>query len=336
MNRENEWLLAGDIGGTKTALAIYARDRGPHLPLAQAVFASKDYESLDALVREFLANQHLNLTRVCIDVAGPVVDQRAQVTNLSWVVDARRLSALLGNVPVCLLNDLEAIANAIPFLESADWETLNEGAPVEHGARAVLAPGTGLGEAFLTWDGEGYRAFPSEGGHADFAPTTALERDLLEYLQERMDHVSYERVASGMGLPNVYAFFKDVRRLREPAWLHKAIAAANDPTPVIVQAALESQVEICVATLNLFVAILGSEAGNLALKVLATGGVYLGGGIPPRILAYLKAKTFLERFTRKGRFAELLRRVPVRVILNPHAALIGAACYGLSKRMPGS
>ncbi|MBI5303912.1 MAG: glucokinase [Chloroflexi bacterium] len=329
MNRTNEWLLAGDIGGTKTALAIYARERGPHQPLAQATFASKDYASMEAIVHRFLADLDLKPTRVCIDVAGPVVDQRAQVTNLSWVVDARKLSEMLGNTPVCLLNDLEAIAHAIPFLESADWETLNEGAPVAQGALAVIAPGTGLGEAFLTWDDDGYRACASEGGHADFAPTTALERDLLEYMQARMEHVSYERVASGMGLPNVYAFFKDARHMDEPAWLRDALAAASDPTPIIVQAALESQVAICAATLNLFVAILGSEAGNLALRILATGGVYLGGGMPPRILPYLKERTFLERFTRKGRFAELLRRVPVRVILNPHAALIGAACYGL-------
>jgi glucokinase len=329
MNGGNELLLAGDIGGTKTALAIYSRERGPHHPLAESTFPSKEYTSMQALVRDFLAGRDWRVTRACIDVAGPVVDQRAQVTNLPWEVDARVLSEMLGNVPVQLLNDLEAIANAIPFLEPTDWETLNEGKPVVHGALAVIAPGTGLGEAFLTWDGEGYRPHASEGGHADFAPTTALEFDLLRYLQERMGHVSYERVASGIGLPNVYAFFKDSRRMNEPDWLRESLAATTDPTPIIVRAALENKVEICVATLKLFVSILGSEAGNLALKILATGGVYLGGGIPPRILTYLNEKTFLQRFTNKGRFAELLRDIPVRVILNSDAALIGAACYGL-------
>jgi glucokinase len=236
---------------------------------------------------------------------------------------------MLGDAPVFLLNDLEAIANAIPVLEPSDWETLNEGKPVERGALAVIAPGTGLGEAFLTWDGERYRAHASEGGHVDFAPTTALEIDLLRYLQERMEHVSYERVAAGIGLPNVYAFFKEQQGMREPDWLRDSLVAADDPTRVIVQHAVENQVEICVATLRLFVAILGSEGGNLALKVMATGGVYLGGGIPPRILEYLREETFLQRFTRKGRFTDLLRGVPVRVILNSNAALIGAACYGL-------
>ena len=332
MKRENELLLAGDIGGTKTALAIYSRERGPRHPLAQATFPSKEYASMEAIVHEFLTGKDWRVTCASIDVAGPVVDQRAQVTNLAWAVDARMLCEMLGNVPVGLLNDLEAIANAIPFLESADWETLNEGKPVEHGALAVIAPGTGLGEAFLTWDGKGYRAHASEGGHTDFAPTTALEFNLLRYLQERMDHVSYERVASGIGLPNVYAFFKDSQGMSEPDWLRESLAVTTDPTRIIVHAALEEQVEICVATLRLFVSILGSEAGNLALKVLATGGVYLGGGIPPRILVYLKEKTFLQRFTNKGRFAELLKDVPVRVILNSDAALIGAACYGLGNQ----
>jgi glucokinase len=332
MKRENELLLAGDIGGTKTALAIYSREQGPRHPLAQAIFPSKEYASMEAVVCEFLTGTGWHVTRACIDAAGPVVDQRAQVTNLAWAVDARALGEVLGNVPVCLLNDLEAIANAIPFLEPADWETLNEGKPVERGALAVVAPGTGLGEAFLTWAGAGYHAHASEGGHTDFAPTTALEFNLLRYLQERMDHVSYERVASGIGLPNVYAFFKESQRMNEPDWLRESLAATSDPTRIIVQAALENQVEICVATLRLFVSILGSEAGNLALKVMATGGVYLGGGIPPRILAYLKEDSFLQRFTHKGRFAELLSGVPVRVILNPDAALIGAACVGLGDR----
>jgi glucokinase len=330
-NRGDELLLAGDIGGTKTALAIYSRERGPREPLTRQTSSSREYGSMEALVREFMADKDWRITRASIDVAGPVVDRRAHVTNLPWAVDARALSELLGNVPVCLLNDLQAIANAVPFLTPADCETLNAGKPVEHGAQAVIAPGTGLGEAFLTWDGEGYRAYASEGGHTDFAPTSALEFDLLRYLQERLGHVSYERVASGVGLPNVYAFFKESRKMSEPDWLRQSLAAATDPTRIIVQSALDDQIEICVATLKLFVAILGSEAGNLALKVLATGGVYLGGGIPPRILAYLKEETFLHRFTNKGRFAELLRDVPVRVILNPDAALIGAACYGLGK-----
>lgn len=329
MNSASQLFLAGDIGGTKTALAIFSTKAGIRKPIAQATFPSSRYVSLEDIVKEFLANQDLVVTLASIGVAGPVTNDRAPITNLSWVVDARVLSQALGGVPVRLLNDLEAIAHAIPFLQTSDLETLNEGNTAKHGTLAVIAPGTGLGEAFLIWEGKRYCPFPSEGGHTDFAPTNPIELELLAFLQARFGHVSYERVCSGRGIPNLYAFLKDSGRFTEPEWLRAEIASTQDATRIIVQSAVAGKAEICVETLKLFVSILGSEAGNLALKVLATGGVYLGGGIPPRILPQLKEKNFIESFTRKGRFANLLSQVPVRVIVNPGIALLGAACHGL-------
>ena len=337
-------LLAADIGATKTNLAVFSPQDGPRSPLAEATFPSADYPSLEALVREFLAQVGLAVERASFGVAGPVVAGRTTITNLPWVMEETQLQEALNLPSVRLLNDLNAIAHAVPFLEPADLHTLNVGQPAPGGAMAVVAPGTGLGEAFLTWDGSRYRAHASEGGHADFAPTNPFEVELLRYLQERFEHVSYERVCSGRGLPNIYAYLKDSGYAEEPAWLTEQLAAADDPTPVIVNAALmtatvvlrhrppldgERPCELCVATLNAFVSILGAEAGNLALKVLATGGVYLGGGIPPRILPALEQERFMEAFRRKGRMSDLLAHVPVHVILNPKVALLGAAYHGL-------
>jgi len=345
-------LLAGDIGGTKTNLAVFSSETGARAPLAEATFPSGRYPSLEALVRAFLSQVDLKVEQASFGVAGPVAAGQATITNLDWAMDEAQLQESLHLSAVRLLNDLDAIAHALPFLEPADLHTLNEGQPAPGRTIAVIAPGTGLGEAFLTWDGSRYRPHASEGGHADFAPTNLFEIELLCYLQEGLgfEHVSYERVCSGRGLPNIYAHLKDSGFAGEPAWLAEQLAAAGDPTPVIVNAALRSfgypfdfaqgiaqdsaldgkgPCELCVATLNAFVSILGAEAGNLALKVLATGGVYLGGGIPPRILPALEQERFLEAFRRKGRFSDLLARVPVHVILNPKVALLGAACHGL-------
>lgn len=324
-------LLAGDIGGTKTSLAIYSREGGARAPLSDATFPSTLYPNLESLVREFLDQADVPVERATFGVAGPVVGGRATITNLSWVIDEAELQSALNLSAVRLLNDLEAIGYGVPFLEPEDLHTLNEGQPVPGGAIAVIAPGTGLGEAFLTWDGTRYRSHATEGGHTDFAPTNDRQVGLLRYLLERFDHVSYERVCSGMGLPNIYTYLKDSGYAEEPAWMAGELAAADDPTPVIVNAALDSErpCELCVATLDVFVSILGAEAGNLALKVLATGGVYVGGGIPPRILSILEHGPFMESFRSKGRFSDLMSRMPVHVILNPKVALLGAACHGL-------
>jgi glucokinase len=232
---------------------------------------------------------------------------------------------------VQLLNDLAAIASALPILDAADLHVLNAGEQVHGGAMAVIAPGTGLGEAFLTWDGSKYTVNPSEGGHADFAPSTATQVDLLSYLLERFEHVSVERVCSGSGIPNIYSFFKDSGYAAEPEWLAKKLAQADDPTPIIARAGMTGNCELCAATLGTFVSILGAEAGNLALKVWSTGGVYLGGGIPPRIVPYLQGERFMPSFVKKGRFSDVLARMPIYVIMNPKTALMGAASYGLER-----
>ncbi|MDQ3361532.1 MAG: glucokinase, partial [Actinomycetota bacterium] len=245
-------LLAGDIGGTKTALSIVSPEYGPTTPLAEATFTSARYLSLEALAGEFLAQTDLPVDRASFGVSGPVAGGEAAATNLPWKMDEARLGEALGLRSVRLLNDLEAIAHAAPFLGSEDLHTLNGGKPDPEGALAVIAPGTGLGEAFLTREGTGYRAHPSEGGHADFAPTDELELGLLRYLLDRFGHASYERVCSGRGLPNIYSYLKEIGHAEEPPWLAEKLAAAEDPTPIIVEAASdpEAPCELCVATLN--------------------------------------------------------------------------------------
>ena len=325
-------LLAGDVGATKTRLGIFSPERGLRSPLAEATFMSRRYPDMETLVREFLKQTGLAIGRACFGVAGPVVGERARITNLSWVIDERQLCAALGISPVILLNDLTATAHAIPFLEPAELYTINQGQPVQKGNMAVIAPGTGLGEAFITWEGSHYRGHPSEGGHADFAPNDHLEFELFLDLQEQFGHVSYENVCSGRGLPNIYRFLKKRREASEPSWLTEKLTGTDDPVPVIVDAALDQArpCELCAEALNIFVSVLGAEAGNLALKVLATGGVYLTGGIPPRILPFLNKGQFMKAFRHKGRMSDLVARMPVYVVENSGIALLGAACYGLA------
>jgi glucokinase len=324
-------MLAADIGGTKTTLMIFSSEAELGAPRVEETLPSGHYPSLEALVGEFLGKVNVKVERASFAVAGPVIGRQAKITNLPWVMDEVHLAEALNLSAVYLLNDLLAIAHVVPSLGPADLYTLNKGELVHDGAIAVVAPGTGLGEAYLTWDGTRYQAYASEGGHGDFAPGNPREAELLRYLWTRYEHVSYERVCSGKGLPNIYAYLKEVGYAEEPAWLAEQLAAAGDPTPVIINTALneDGPSELCTATLTTFISILGAEAGNMALKVLATGGVYLGGGIPPRILSALKRGGFMEAFKRKGRFSDLMSRIPVYVILNPRAALLGAACHVL-------
>ncbi len=325
-------LLAGDIGGTKTNLAIFSPEKGLHSPLAEGTFPSRRYASLEAVVADFLQNlDHPPLERAVFGVAGPVVQGRAEVTNLPWRLEETALRHALGVSVVYLLNDLQSIASAVPFLTASDVHTIHAGKAVPQTPLAVVAPGTGLGEAFLTWDGTHYRAHPSEGGHTSFAPVDDEQMEMLRFLRTRFNHISYERICSGIGIPNIYAFYKETDRYPEPAWLAEAMQNTEDKTPLIVQNALSrpDECEICVKTVEMFVSVLGAEAGNLALKVLATAGIYLGGGIPPRLLNALSDGRFMHAFLDKGRFGELLKPIPVHVILNPKVALMGAASYGL-------
>ena len=323
-------LLAGDIGGTKTVLALFAPESNPLQTHYEVTFWNRDYTSLEAVITAFMRETTAPITSACFGVAGPVVQGRAAITNLPWVIDASAIQQAFDFPQVFLLNDLEAIANAIPYLTPDDLVTLNEGTVEAEGALAVIAPGTGLGEAFLVWNGRSYNAHPSEGGHVSFGPTNLEQVELLTYMLAKFNHVSVERVCSGSGIPNLYGSLRQSGRYEEPDWLRQALVEAIDPTPVIVDAAIERNEAICVATLNLFLDILADEASNLALKVLSTGGVYLGGGIPPRILPQLQQPRFMEVFTNKGRFSELMQKMPVHVIRNPKSALYGAAYYGLN------
>jgi glucokinase len=328
-------LLAGDIGGTKTALAIYSAEQGPRAPLLQAEYPSAKYPSLGTIVREFLAGTDLPVERASFAVAGPVIAGSSRVTNLPWLLGEADLATELQLRSVRLLNDLEAIAGAMPVLGPADLHPLNVGEPVARGAQAVIAPGTGLGEAFLIWDGTRYRAFPSEGGHADLAPRSELEAGLLGHLQRRFGHVSVERVCSGPGLLNIYQYLRDSGQAPESAELARGLAATDNAPRLIAEAALQGPEPdpLSRAALDLFVSILGAETGNLALKVLATGGVYLAGGIPPRILPALGDGRFLRAFVAKGRLGEVLARMPVSVV-TLRAALFGAALSGLEIAAP--
>jgi glucokinase len=323
--------LAGDIGGTKTNLMIFSPEDGPHAPLAMATYPSDDYPSLEALVAEFLDEQKMPVEHASFGVAGPVLEGHAAITNLPWMMEEDQLEKTLGLQTVRLLNDLLAIAHAVPHLWPEEIETLHVGDPVDYGGLAVIAPGTGLGQAYLTWSGDHYIAHASEGGHTDFGPLNALEIEMLRFLQKRIDHVSYEHICSGIGIPHIYLFLKESGYAPEPDWLAERLAAVEDPTPVISDAAYKhpEPPELCVKTMEMFVSVLAAEAGNLALKVLSTGGLYLGGGIPPRILPVLKHPSFLETFHRKGRMKRILEPIPLHVILNPKVALLGAAYHGL-------
>ena len=319
-------LLVGDIGGTKTDLALFSADRGPRAPIAQNRFSSGAYPSLEAIVSEFVADVSLPVTHACFAVAGAVISGRAALTNLPWVVEESALQAALGVEFVRLLNDVEAVAAAVPHLQPTDLRTLQAGEPVPSGAIAVIAAGTGIGEAFLTWDGARYRAHPSEGGHINFGPTTPRETELLRYLQARWGRVSYERVCAGRSIPDLYDFLKEEGRTPESPTLRRQLETVPNRTPPIVAAALDPHEPdpLCLAALDLFAANLGAEAGNLALAVLATGGVYIAGGMAQRVLPATGSWLFLSKFHDKGRLSPLLARMPVHLILEP-VALLGAA-----------
>ncbi len=326
-------LLTGDIGGTKTHLAIFSTDAEPKLE-KETIFKSADYDSLEKIALEFLAETGVEINIAVFGVAGPVVNGQSKVTNLPWLISEANLSSALhlSIEVVKLLNDLEAIAYAIPHLASNDLTILNRDQCDTSlgGHKAIIAPGTGLGEAILFHHNDQYDVLPSEGGHTDFAPTNSVQVGLLRYLLDKYNHVSYERVCSGgLGIPNIHAYLTEVRTVEEAPQVAAAVRQATDPTPIIIQAGLTNECELCRATLNIFVSILGAEAGNLALKVMATGGIYLGGGIPRRIISKLKDGTFMAAFVNKGRFAEILARIPIYVILNENPGLLGSAHYGL-------
>lgn len=319
-------ILAGDIGGTNTRLALFDDKDSQLRCVAEETFQSQHYPNLEVIVQKFVAAQNVTIFAACFGVAGPVKHGRCETTNLAWIVDAVVLARTLGIEGVCLINDLEATAYGIATLTENDVVVLNPGAPDAVGNAVVVAAGTGLGEAGLYWDGQAHRSFACEGGHTDFAPRNEREVELLRYLLPRFGHVSYERLVSGPGVYTIYRFLRDTGRGVESQWFTDELKQ-RDPTPAIVQAALQEKDELCVQALDLFVSLYGAEAGNLALKIMATGGVFVGGGIAPRIVTKLQEPAFLEAFFAKGRMRPLLEAMPVRVILNTKTALFGAARY---------
>ena len=322
--------VAGDIGGTKTLLAIFGNGGDPRDPVARREYRSASFPGLAEMVRAFFSETNMRAEFGCFDVAGPVVDGQVKTTNLPWSMSERELEDDIGLRRVTLLNDLRAIAFAIPLLRDDEFETLNEGSPQPRGTIAVVAPGTGLGEAFLVWGDGKYVACASEGGHSSYAPTSEREVALWRYLTRRFGTASAERACSGMAVAEIYDFLRETGTYSEDAELARKLALAPDRTPLIVEAGMNGPTPdpLAEAALELFVQNLASEAGNLALKVLSTGGVYLSGGMPLRVGALLKGRSFMNAFSSKGRFSGLLGRMPVRVVTAP-AALLGAAAFGM-------
>lgn len=324
-------ILAGDVGGTKVHLALYNFEEGTLRVVREQKFPAAEYASLDLVVQEFLREhdeERKQIVAACFGCPGPVREGRLKLTNLPWTLDSHDLALSLGIQHIFLINDLEANGYGIPELRAESICTLHVADTSAVGHRGLVSAGTGLGEAMLIWDGA-HRHTPvaSEGGHCDFAARSDREIRLLEYLRKTLNgRVSFERVVSGIGIKNIYAFLRDAEKMEEPAWLRERLAA-EDPNAVIGQCAEDGSSPICYETMHMFVGAYGAEAGNLALKVLSSGGMYLGGGIAPKILKILRDGTFSEAFLDKGRMRPLLEAMPVRVILDETCALLGAAAY---------
>jgi glucokinase len=318
-------VLAGDVGGTKTALALYDVGGRGLAPLRDATLPSRDFASLEAAIERFLAADLRSpaIEAVCLGVAGPVIEGRCVATNLPWVIDERVLAGAIPARRVRLLNDLEVAAHGVLALPESELRTLQVGVP-RSGHMVLIAAGTGLGEALVVQDGERRIVIASEGGHADFAPRGDLEEDLLRFLRKEFGRVSVERILSGPGLYNVYRFLRDTGWAKESPEV-AARMRAGDPSAVVSEMALAGRDELCGKALDVFVSVYGAEAGNLALKVMALGGVFVGGGIAPRILPRLTAGPFVAAFRDKGRLAGLMEAIPIRVALDTRAPLLGAA-----------
>ena len=324
-------LLAGDVGGTKTTITLFEETEDGLREVREETFLSRDHESLEEILASFLPMGAGRLFSTgCFGVAGPVIDGKSRTTNLPWQLDEQILAKTIGIRHVKLLNDLAATAYGTLHLGSADFCVLSQGSQSkEQGNIGVIAAGTGLGEAMLVWDGSRHKLVASEGGHSDFAPRSDLEIQLLVYLARKYrGHVSYERVLSGSGLFEVYTFLRQVSDTPEPRWLKEDVTM-SDPNVAVTEAGLVEKDKICVQALEIFASIYGAEAGNLALKCVALGGVFVDGGIAQKILPVLEAGSFMSSFIDKGRHRTMMQRMPVKVVLNPRAALFGAAHYAL-------
>jgi glucokinase len=321
-------VLAADVGGTNIRLALFSSENGLTNSVHEVVFPSRCCHSLQEVLEEFSSTTELRPEAAAFVLAGPVLGDHVEITNLGWVARKQDARVVLGDIPLGFYNDLAGVSNFVPVAGDQDLMVLNPGAPIENQTKAILAPGTGLGEGFVIWDGSEYLVQPSEGGHTSFAPVNEIQEELLAFMRPRYQHVSFERVCSGLAIPYLYQFFKQREGFDEPEWFSQALAEADDQTPVIVNAALDpkSHIPLCEQVLRLFVDILAAEAGNLALKVMALGGIYLAGGITRRIMPMLQAN-FFEGFIFKGRFSEFLQSIPVYAVVHPQPAIMGAARF---------
>jgi glucokinase len=325
---KSELILAGDVGGTNTRLGVFEVNRGRLRLLFEKIFLSKNYKGLENILKDFLRGKK-GIAAACFGVAGPVTQEVVVATNLPWWIDIQSLQKVLSLKKMEVINDLVANAYGISVLDKRDFEILNVGKS-KKGNQALISAGTGLGEAILFWDGKQHVPSPSEGGHIEFGPRNHLELELFHYLSDRFDHVSYERVLSGEGLFHVYQFLKESKRFgSEPSWLSEKMKG-EDPAEVISEVARLKKNKLCSKALDLFTTIYGAAAGNLALQVMAIGGVYVGGGIAPKIIWKLKDGTFVKAFKDKGRLSHIVAHIPVKVIMNQRTALLGAASRATS------
>lgn len=318
--------LAGDIGGTKTHLALYQDQGGKTTCVKDQKFPSKDYPNLRTIVKKFLVGVGFEIERACFGIAGPVEEGKSKATNLPWLIDSKQLETELKIEKVALINDLEANAYGLKVLSDDEFFILNEGDPNAYGNQAMISAGTGLGEAGIYFDGKDHLPFACEGGHTDFGPRNEVEDQLLHYLRKKFEHVSYERILSGPGLYTLYQFVVETKQVDEDPETLELINNGDSPR-LVSQLGLSGESAACAKTLQLFASIYGAEAGNIALKIFALGGVFIGGGIAPKILEVIKKGDFMESFMGKGRFAQLLSDIPVKVVLNDNTALLGSMYY---------
>src|SRR6202790_2103294 len=325
-------ILAGEIGATRTRLAAFETEGNRLQRVVEKNYMSQQHDGLSGILADFIKTEGIPVHSACLGVAGPVRAGRSKIFNLPWVIDAREVAKQLRLNSVGLLNDLEAYAYGIDGLESKDFITLSDGVEEAEGNRAVISAKTGLGIAGLYWDGFRHHPFACEGGHADFAPRNDLQVELLAYLQKKYGRISCERILSGPGIKNIYDFLRDAHKAEEPEWLRDQIAAAPDPPAVISQLAQEGKAAICDQTLSIFVSIYGAETGNCALNFLSTGGIFIGGSVAAKNVSRMKDPIFMESFLDKGRMVDLLKEIPVTIVLNDDSGIIGAARYTLIEK----
>jgi glucokinase len=333
MEGDRAMILAGEIGATRTRLAAFETESNKLQPVVEKVYASQEQPGgLPELIANFIKTEGVPVQSACFGVAGPVKGGRSKISNLPWSIDARELAKQLRLSSVGLINDLEAYAYGIDALESKDFITLNEGSEDAEGNRAVISARTGLGMAGLYWDGFRHHPFACEGGHADFAPRNPLETELAEYVRKKHGHLSCERLLSGPGIKNIYDFLRDTKKCEEPPWLQQELSGAADPPAVISRSALEGTAEICHQAISIFVGIYGAATGNCALNFMSRGGIFIGSSIAAKIVPEMKQPVFMEAFLDKGRMEAVLRDMPVKIVLNDDAGIIGAARFTLVEK----